>query len=220
MTKFSFPTEKEAPGETLRLNRENKKIKLEEAASHLRIKKEYLIALENDEYDKLPSGLYGKQFLKKYCQLLRLNYKKMLANTPLSEKETENNPFSQKILKPWNLLVFPKLFRNILLIILFIFFILYLLFYFRGLSSAPKLIVKYPDKNLVTEVNNLEIKGETDPETEVIINGNSIISSEDGSFIYEIRLKSGLNNINIIAKKKHGRETLVQRQILVEEKYD
>jgi transcriptional regulator with XRE-family HTH domain len=220
MNKFSFPTEKEAPGGTLRLNRESKKIELEEAAKHLRIKKEYLIALENDEYDKLPSGLYGRQFLKKYCQLLRLNYKKILADTPLAESEEDSNPFSQKILKPWNLLVFPKLFKNILLIFLFFVFILYLLFYFRGLSSAPKLIVDYPDKNLVTKLNNLEIKGKTDPETEVIINGNSIISNENGDFIYEIRLKTGLNNINIIAKKKHGRETVLQRQILVEEKYE
>jgi transcriptional regulator with XRE-family HTH domain len=220
MSKFSFPTEKVAPGETLRLNRENKKIRLEEAANHLRIKKDYLIALEKDEYDKLPSGLYGRQFLKKYCQLLRLNYKKILADTPLAENELDNNPFSQKILKPWNLLVFPKLFKNILLIILFLFFIFYLLFYFRGLSSAPKLIIDYPDKNLVTGANSLEIKGQTDPETEVIINGNAIISNEDGGFIYEIRLKSGLNNINIIAKKKHGREALIQRQILVEEKYE
>lgn len=220
MTNFSFPTKKEAPGETLRLNRESKKIELAEAASHLRIKKEYLIALENDEYDKLPSGLYGKQFLKKYCQLLRLNYKKILADTPLAENEIGNDPFSQKILKSWKLLVFPKLFKNILLIILFLVFIFYLLFYFRGLSSAPKLVIEYPNKNLVTESNSLEIKGETDAETEVIINGSSIVSNNDGSFSYEIRLKTGLNNINIIAKKKYGRETLVQRQILVEEKYE
>lgn len=220
MTKFSFPTEKKAPGEILRSSREDKKIKLEEAASHLRIKKEYLIALENDEYDKLPSGLYGKQFLKKYCQLLRLNYKKILADTPLHKEDADSNPFSQRILKPWKLLAFPKLFRNILLIILFFVFILYLLFYFKGLSSAPKLVIEYPDKNLVTRVNNLEIRGQTEPETEVIINGNSIISNEDGGFVYEIRLKSGLNNINIVAKKKYGREASAQRQILVEEKYE
>jgi len=220
MTNFSFPIEKEAPGKTLRLNRENKKISLEEAASHLRIKKEYLLSLENDEYDKLPSGLYGKQFLKKYCHLLKISYKKILTDTPLAKNDLDDNPFSQKILNPWNLLVFPKLLKNILLIALFLVFIFYLLFYFRGLSSAPKLIINYPDKNLVTNNNYLEIRGQTDAETEVIINGNSIISNTDGSFNYDIRLKNGLNNINIIAKKKHGRETVVQRQILVEEKYE
>jgi len=70
MTEFIFPTEKEAPGKQLSLSREQKNISLEEAAKHLHIRKEYLIALEKDQYDQLPSGLYGKHFLKKYCRLL------------------------------------------------------------------------------------------------------------------------------------------------------
>lgn len=217
---FSFPKEKELPGKAIKLNRENKKLNLEEIAKHLRIKKEYLLAIENDEYDQLPSGLYGRHFLKKYCQFLKINYRKTLKASPLSEIETSKDPFSQKILKSWNLLVFPKIIRNLVLLVIFLSFVFYLLFYFRNLSAPPKLIIEQPATNLVINKNNLEIKGLSNPETEIIINGNSIISDSKGNFSYEIRLKNGLNNINIIAKKKHGQETFVQRQILVEQSYE
>lgn len=219
MHEFSFPKEKEAPGNKLRLSREAKNISLEQAAKHLRIRKEYLKALEEDQYELLPNGLYGKQFLKKYCRLLKLNYKQILADSPLADNDFNTNPFSKKIPRARNFLVFPKLIRNIALIIVFLIFLLYLLFYFKQLSSPPKLIIEYPEKNLVTNSYSIIVKGVSDPETEIIINGSIIMSNQDGSFTKDIQLKSGLNTINISAKKKHGRTINVQRQILVENQY-
>lgn len=220
MSEFNFPLEKEAPGIKLKKSREAKKIEIEEAAKHLHIRKEYLVALENDQYELLPSGLYGRQFLKKYCRLLKLSYKKILADSPLSETELNNNPFSQKIPKARNFLVFPQLAKNLMLLFLFLILILYLLFYFKQLNSPPKLIIEYPEKNLVTNSYLLTIKGLSDPETEIIINGNVIMSAQDGSFNKDIQLKSGLNTINISAKKKHGQDISIQRQILVEDTYE
>ena len=218
MHEFSFPQEKEAPGNKLRLSREAKNISLEQAAKHLRIRKDYLKALEDDQYDLIPNGLYGKQFLKKYCYLLKLNYKQILAASPLSD-DSIIDPFSKKIPRTRNFLVFPKLIRNIALILVFLIFLLYLLFYFKQLSSPPQLIIEYPEKNLVTNSYSITVKGLSDPETEIIINGSVIMSNQNGSFTKDIQLKSGLNTINISAKKKHGRAINTQRQILVEDQY-
>ncbi len=220
MQEFSFPKEQEAPGKILKESRQEKKISLEEAAAHLRIKKEYLLALENDDYNQLPSGLYGKQFLQKYCKLLKLNYNKILAQTPLKDSLFQNDPFSKKVLRSRNFLVFPKLIRNIVLLIIFLIFFFYLLFYFKRLSAPPKLIVNQPEKNLVTSAYVIDVIGISDPETEITINGSLVMSDQNGNFNQEIQLKSGLNNINIVAKKKHGRENFVQRQILVENQYE
>lgn len=220
MNEFSFPKDKEAPGNTLRLSREQKKISLEEAANYLGIRKEYLAALENDQYDSLPSGLYGKQFLKKYCRLLKLNYRQILNASPLIDTDINEDPFSKKIPRASNFFVFPKLIRNIFLILLFLIFIIYFLFYFKQLAAAPKLIITYPEGNLVISSYDINIQGQSDPETEIIINGSTIISAQDGSFNKNIQLKSGLNTINISAKKKHGKIINEQRQILVKEQYE
>lgn len=220
MTEFSFPKEKEAPGKRLKLNREERNISLEEAAKYLRIRKEYLEALEKDEYDKLPSGLYGKQFLKKYCRLLKLSYRDILAASPLAENNNGVDPFSKKIPRASHFFVFPKLARNILLLSLFLVFVIYFLFYIKQLSTPPKLIIEYPEANLVISTYSINVKGYSEPETEIIINGGTIMSAQDGSFNKNIQLKSGLNTINISAKKQHGKAINIQRQILVKDQYE
>ncbi|MCF7860464.1 helix-turn-helix domain-containing protein [Patescibacteria group bacterium] len=207
-------------GENLKTARLKKRMPLEEVAKKLKIRLEYLAALEQEEYGQLPSGLYGRKFLKEYCRFLNLDYKKVLTLTPLNEETTDENPFSKKILRKHNFLMFPKLIRNLIFIILFLTCILYLLVYFRRLISPPNLSVEYPDKNLVTTELILQVRGKSDPETEISINNTSIMSAQDGSFSQEIKLKQGLNKLTISAKKKYGQENIIQRQILVEENYE
>jgi hypothetical protein len=84
------------------------------------------------------------------------------------------------------------------------------------LISPPNLSIDYPDKNLVTTELIIEVKGKSDPETEIKINNASIMSTKDGSFSQEIKLKQGLNKLTISAKKKYGEESVIQRQVLVE----
>lgn len=221
MAAFTLRTlaKEEGAGEKLRRAREEKNISLEKIAKKLNIRHDYLAALENEEYNLLPSGLYGRKFLKEYCRFLRLDIKKILPLTPFAEEKSENNPFSQKILRKSKFLVFPKLIRNVGLILLFLICLLYLLLYFRRLVSPPSLTVDYPDKNLVTKELSLTIKGRSEPETEITINSASIMSDQDGNFSQEIKLRRGLNDLTISAKKKYGQESVIQRQILVENDY-
>ena len=218
--KYKSLISEERAGEKLRLARQAKNIPLEQIAKKLRIRFEYLSALENEEYGKLPSGLYGRQFLKEYCQFLQIDIKKILPLTPYTEEKSGDNPFSQRILRKRKFLIFPRLIRNAFFIFLFCICILYLLIYFRRLISPPSLTVDYPDRNMVTTESSLEIKGKSEPETEIKINSTSIMSSQDGTFVQEVKLKRGLNNLTISAKKKYGRESVIQRQILVEDKYE
>lgn len=222
MAEFNFKklSTEEKAGEKLYAARLRQNTDLATIAKKLHIRQEYLLSLENEEYDKLPSGLYGRQFLKEYCLYLKLNIKEILPLTPFAEDQITNNPFSQKILRRYKFLVFPKLIRNIVFILLFCICLLYLMIYFRRLVSPPALIIEYPDKNLVVDTPLITIKGKSSPETEIKINSTSIMSEQDGSFSQEIKLKQGINNLTISAKKKYGQESVIQRQILVENDYE
>ncbi len=222
MAEFNFKklAEEERAGEKLKTARLRQKIEIGTIAKKLHIRPEYLASLENEEYDRLPSGLYGRQFLKEYCHYLKINDKEILPLTPYAENQSADNPFSQKILRRHKFLVFPKLIKNIFLILLFFVCILYLFIYFRRLISPPNLIIEYPGKNMVTSTPLITIKGKSDPETEVRINNSIVTSERDGSFSQEIKLKQGLNGLTISAKKKYGQESVIQRQILVENKYE
>jgi len=222
MAEFNFKklASEERAGEKLRSARLRQNIELKEISKKLHIRQEYLLALENEEYNKLPSGLYGRQFLKEYCRYLKINTKNILPLTPFNDDKISDNPFSQKILRRYKFLVFPKIIKNIIFILLFFICLLYLLIYFRRLISPPTLSVDYPDKNIVINEPIITIKGKSNPETEIKINNTGIMSEQDGSFSQEIKLKQGLNNIIISAKKKYGQESIIQRQILVEDNYE
>jgi hypothetical protein len=60
------------------------------------------------------------------------------------------------------------------------------------------------------------VVGETEAEAELKINGEMILSNNNGNFSQTINLKSGLNNIIISTKKKYSQENIIIKQVLVE----
>ncbi len=214
----------EAVAEQLRQKREESDLKIKDIAKKLNIKYEYLEALENGEYNKLPAGVYGKNFLREYAIYLGLNPKRLL-----KELETDRSLggagkgkeiFSQQVAKKYNFLVVPKIVRSFVIIIIVFALFVYLGFCLKKIISPPMLEIIEPLDNLVTDNNFVVVFGKTEPEAEVKINEElvALSSGEKESFFTEkINLKSGLNTITITAKKKYGREVTLYRQILANE---
>lgn len=207
----------ESFGEQLRQARRFKNLKLEDIAQKLNISARYLNALEEEDIDNLPSGVYQKNFLKEYAGYLGLNNSELSKQLEtISENNSTLNPFSQKIVKKSKFLVFPKVIRNSLIALGVLICFLYLIFYFQNIVSEPKLIITQPEKNILTKETSIEIKGLTDKEAEVKINGELVLNNNNGMFSQIINLKRGLNNITVKAKKKYSKEQTATRQILVE----
>ncbi|MFA5023906.1 MAG: helix-turn-helix domain-containing protein [Patescibacteria group bacterium] len=204
-------------GEKLRQARRFKELKIETISKKLNIRADYLIALEEERYDQLPAGLYGKNFLREYANFLGLNPKEFLLDqqTKINTNFTDN-PFSQPIVKRRKFLIFPKIIRNILISLAILICFLYLIFYFKKIILPPDLTITQPPKNLLIKENVITIAGQTAPEAEVKINGELVLNNHNGSFSQLVNLKKGLNNIVIKAKKKYSQEQIVTRQILVE----
>ena len=78
-------------GQILREAREDLKNSLEDVAKSLRIKKEYLMALEEGNFDSLPGTTYVSGFLKSYTQYLGLNIDQSLLRLVPSE-DTSKTP--------------------------------------------------------------------------------------------------------------------------------
>jgi cytoskeletal protein RodZ len=204
-------------GEELRRIRNFKNLKIDEVAKKLNIRSEYLLAIEAEDFYSLPAGLYGKNFLKRYANFLGADQKliaKFLEET--GARETDENPFSQKILKKSKFLIFPKIIKNLAIGLAVLICFLYLLFYFKKIILSPELIVNQPDHNLMTKESSILVIGSTEKEAEVKINGELVLSNNNGKFSQLINLKKGVNNLEISAKKKYSRDNIIVRQILVE----
>jgi transcriptional regulator with XRE-family HTH domain len=72
---FEFDDEnKEHPiGTILRYYREQRGIDLDSTAEQLRIRRDYLVAMEQDRFDLLPEGMYRRSFLRAYAAFLKLD---------------------------------------------------------------------------------------------------------------------------------------------------
>jgi len=204
-------------GEKLRQARLFKNYKIENVAKKISIRADYLTALEEEHFESLPTGLYGRNYLKKYSAYLGLNTKEILESwDKYFQDNTTNDPFSKRVVKRSRFIVFPKIVRNTLIVIAVAICFLYLIFYFKKIVFPPFLVITQPEKNMLIHSNSILVTGETAKEAEIKINGEIVLNNQNGAFSQTINLKQGLNNIVIKSKKKYSREKTVTRQILVE----
>lgn len=75
-------------GEILRISRQQRGIRLEDAAEATKISKQFLYALENNRFDDLPSPAYLKGFLKTYAAYLKLDGAALIRQA-IGEQEAE-----------------------------------------------------------------------------------------------------------------------------------
>ena len=83
-------------GHILREARETKGLTLEEAQEEIRINSKYLAALENGEYDKLPTPVHVRGFLRNYSRFLGLDPQPLLERYELNLSQQSNSSSRQQ----------------------------------------------------------------------------------------------------------------------------
>jgi len=212
----------ETLGEKLKKIREESKISLDEAALQTSISKKYLEYLEEGNYEKLPGQVYVEQFLKRYAEFLNIN-PGQVSNFYKNEAKivTKLDPYERKKYLPpqekkIGLVLTPRLIRNSVLVILIVIVLVYLGVEISRFISAPDLTITSPQDNITTNEKTIAVKGKTEPEAKVVINGKEIIVSPLGEFEELITLQKGINTIKIVASKNRSRENVVIREVSFE----
>lgn len=114
----------------------------------------------------------------------------------------------------------PSILRRIAALTVVAGLLIYLGINLSGTFSTPPLDVETPVDNSVSSASNLLVKGITNPETKVQINGREIISNIKGFFEEPIVLNPGLNVIVVRAIKKYGQSTTLIRNVILKEPKD
>lgn len=200
--------------------RNEKFISLQKASQKTGINKKYLEAMEAGDFNSLPAGIYGKNFLREYSLYLGLNEKVLLEvydeATELKKKDNTRKIFTQKIPKKNYTFNFPKFLKSFLFIAIVLVCVIYLGVYLRKIVAPPYLSISEPTGNLTIKDNQIRVNGSTEPETDLKINGELILVDQKGLFSKEVYLKSGLNIISITAQKKYSEKNEIIRKIYVE----
>jgi transcriptional regulator with XRE-family HTH domain len=208
----------ETIAEQLRLARQDKGVKLERAARELKINIKYLDALERGRFELLPKGLYGKNFLKEYAMYLQLDYRDLLelfdGEVAAGQKVKERDLFNKQKIKAHDLLSYPRMLRGLLISVMIVMVAAYLIVRLQRIVAPPVLTISYPPENFVTTEAALELRGGVESESQLIINGEPVVSSGTGEFAKSIGLKPGMNIITLVAQKKYGRSRVETRRVL------
>jgi len=219
-TKNQLISEADSVAEALKTARTKRGLKLGKIAETLGINEKYLLALEAGRFEELPAGIYGKNFLREYALYLGLEATSLIemfeASLSAQKEQAKTELFSKQVVKPREMLALPRIFKNLALAAVVIVIFIYLSYRLEKIVAPPKLELSNPSANLITKERSLEIIGRTEPETQIIINGEKVLSDSTGNFLATVNLKTGINMITITAQKKYGRETRLIRQVLVE----
>jgi len=202
-------------GELLRDKRLLKELTLEDVATKTKIKLEYLEAIENSDFTKLPSSTFAKGFLRNYASFLYLNPDTIVAMFRRDFMENEKGEIIPRgLVTPLG--VKPKFFTvsMILIGIATLAFLGFLILQLVSWWSLPKLKLIQPQDG-ETYGEKVTIKGVADPDASVSINGQKVILDRNGQFSLDLILSSGTQSVIVESVNRLGKATSLNRTFTV-----
>lgn len=207
-------------GQRLKEERLRKELTLDDVSKSIKIKTSFLSAIEQGEYRKLPSSAYAQGFVRNYAEFLNISEKEILPlfRREFNEKEvfkvlpeglTKTNDF------PINKLRLQQTF--VLIVLIFIVLSGYILFQYRYAIINPPLEIDSPKENSVISKKTITVSGQTDSNSTLFVNNDSVSVNRDGKFEKKVDLFPGKSTIKIKAVNRFGRQTEVERHVEVKQ---
>ncbi len=186
----------------------------EDVARGTKIKKGFVVAIENEEWDKLPEYTVVAGFVKNIASFLNEDTNKAIAllrrdYPPKSVSVSPKPDVSDKFV--WS----PRLTFFVGASVVVLAIIAYLTVQYFSFISPPSLSVSTPNENETITIKVIEVVGVTDPDATIEVNSQSALVDQDGNFVEEIEVAQGLDKITIKAVSRSGKETVVERNVIV-----
>lgn len=196
--------------------RKRKKWTLDEVYKFTKINPVYIKALESGDYAAFNGKVHAKGFLKIYAQFLELDIDELLAFWRREYEGEYERGLRGKKLTYLKQSIFPNLLRLslgyksisvLVAAILVIGFFSYILYQYNKYSGDPILIVASPKDGQRVKTNFVDVAGNTEAESEIYLNNQSIPLDERGNFSTVIQLTKGVNVLTFSVKNRLGSVT-------------
>lgn len=182
---------------------------LEKIVKETKIKKDFLIAIEDGKYHDLPSESYALGFIKNYASYLGLDRDNAAA---LFRREFEGIKGTLPTFKSQDKRLRKKYFltpRNFIILAILIVIVSYISFQYSSFFLGPRLELIEPQNNAVISNNIVEVRGKTDPYATVLINNEEAYVQLDGTFRKTLYLFEGSKSITISSRNRNGKDTRI-----------
>jgi cytoskeletal protein RodZ len=204
-------------GDKLKQLRKEKGWSIKNLAKKTKLEEDYIIAIETSAVHNLPEGkMYKKLFVKRYLSAFEQTdtqeyleeFEQSFTTNEAPKKNSNKQSYFQNI---------PTIFRLGFVMLLVLSFVGYFGLQIKQLLDPPKLSVATPKVSHTTNQKQIKVKGSTNPEASVIINGKPVSHTKNGKFSKQIQLKNGLNTLVIKAKTDHSEAKTITRQVVFEQ---
>ncbi len=198
-------------GQLLKQVRVTKSLSLDLISAQTNIKKEYLKAIENDDYEKLPSDISADGFVGVYAEFLGVDKNRALAlkrRAMLNAKPVEKMPAGKgagKNMRDWH-----KLSGIAALVVLVTAVLVYFAFQLVAFQRAPLLEVFKPDKDMTVHTATIDVEGLVDKDAVVTLNDAELEVRTNGFFSTRYTLNEGTNILVFKATRKSNQRTSTQ----------
>jgi transcriptional regulator with XRE-family HTH domain len=204
-------------GEIFKQARLKKGLSLEEIEKRTKIRVKYLLAIEENDFAKIPQATTSRGFIRNYAQALGLSSEAVLAVFRRDFTENEKGQIIPRgMITPldkfkfwWN----PKLTVFLGVLIISVIFLGFLLRQYLNYISSPKITVVFPPEGEIFSTNQVEFLGKTDKDASFYINGEIVNLSPEGEFRKNVVLKEGENEIVLEAIGRREQKTRVIRKV-------
>ena len=200
-------------GEKLKKIRSERRISLTDISRFTKIQLKYLEDIEEGNYEKLPSDVYVKGFLKSYAKFLSVSggslirlYQKERGIKRSLDKNSSNYIKQPEFLNisPW---VFgPKAMIFLALTVLVLAGFGYIYKEVGSFANNPKLVILAPEQNATTTDERIIIEGQVEKDAKLFINDQPVIINDEGGFKENVTLQAGTNFIQVRCLNRFGKE--------------
>lgn len=200
-------------GKLLKDARERKKISLRDVEKRIKVREQFIRALEGDEWDCFTSRIYIIGILKNYARFLELDERKILAFFRREYERIEEIKFKEKVSVSYlssdskKTIVAGFIFICILLVGYFS----YQLFQYL---KPPSVQILSPLSNTFKRELTVKIIGKTDKEAVVTIMGERIYQNKEGIFEYIMPLAQKENVLSIEVVGANGKKTVLEKKFM------
>ncbi|MBI4836754.1 MAG: DUF4115 domain-containing protein [Candidatus Abawacabacteria bacterium] len=197
-------------GDYLHTRRTQFGITLAEIERDTGIRPEYINALEQRDFDRLPADIYLLPIVKSYARYLGANERSVV-----QQLKTEKEYFSKhhsliaseekQILSHAHPVTGKRMFLGLAAATLGL-VVFYITQQFFNVSSPPNLIIFEPANGVSINNPNILVKGRTSNGSKIELNGKTVSTDGEGNFNVPINLNNGENHIAIVATSNNGQK--------------
>jgi cytoskeletal protein RodZ len=198
-------------GKLLKDTRERKNISLRDVEKRIKVREQYINAIEEDRWEVFTSRIYITGLLKNYSRFLGLDEKKILAFFRREYERIEEVKFKEKVTSSYLSSDSKKT-----IIGGFIFIILLLVGYFSfqifQYLKPPTIQIVSPLTTTFKRVETIKITGKTEKESVITIMGERVYQNKEGIFEYIMPLSKTDNTLSIEVVGANGKKTVLEKK--------